>query len=85
MNAKKKIEVRAGRGTPEELEANGYVYIDEMCQTLAEAKRRAKYCLTEDFRISGEMSEQFDYACVWADGEILWDFFNNSKPQKEAA
>lgn len=77
MNAKqeKKIEVRAGYGTPEELECKGYDYIDGFCGTVKEAKERAKYCLSEAFRISGEMSERFDYACVCVDDEIRWDFF----------
>ncbi len=45
--------------------------------TLKEAKKNARYCLTEEFRLSGEMSERFGYAEVqnYA-GECVFDCFS---------
>lgn len=45
------------------LENKGASYSQE-CDTLKEAKQRAKYSLTVDFQRSGEMSEPFNYARV---------------------
>lgn len=54
---------------------DGYDYSTE-ASTLKEAKRTARYVLTEDFQRSGEMSQPFRYATVAKQfGEIVFDCF----------
>lgn len=50
---------------------------DTHADTLKEAKQKARYCLTEAFRIYGEMSARFGYAIVRQAGstEIIFDCF----------
>lgn len=44
--------------------------------TLSAAKKRARYCVSETFRESCEMSQRFGYAQVRKDGEIVFDCFS---------
>jgi hypothetical protein len=44
--------------------------------TLSAAKRRAKYLLSEDYRISSESSAKLVYARVMKGSECVWDCFN---------
>lgn len=50
---------------------------DTHADTLKEAKAKARYCLTEAFRESGEMTTRFGYAIVRKTGstEIVFDCF----------
>jgi hypothetical protein len=74
FQAEKRIEVLAGYTQTDVLDGNigvSYDYFD----TIKEAKAEAKYLLTEDYRLIGEMSEPFKYAQVLVNGECLYDFF----------
>lgn len=55
--------------------ARGYDY-ETSADTLAEARKRARYCLSEEFRLSGEMSHRLAMAKVFngAD-ECVFDCF----------
>ncbi len=60
---------------------DGQCDVVETADTLKEAKARAKYLLTSDFQISGEMSECLGYARVMLSGECVADFF---QPDRKA-
>ena len=45
------------------------------CQTIAEAKKRAKYHLTEDYMNMCEMSAPYGYSQVLVNGVCEYDFF----------
>lgn len=72
----KTIVVIAGKDL-ETLESKGCDFEDTFCDTIAEAKRRAKYVLTDRFAALGEMSEPFGYSRVIVNGEIHSDFFRD--------
>lgn len=50
---------------------------DTTADTVVEAKKRARYCLSEGFRQSAEMSTRLGYAKVTNDrtGECVFDCF----------
>lgn len=51
-------------------------HYDTSADTLAEAKSRARYCLTEEFRLSSEASRRLGYAQVLNQaGECVYDCF----------
>lgn len=43
--------------------------------TIREAKERAKYYLTEEYRVRSEASERLGYSQVVVDGECVADYF----------
>ncbi len=43
--------------------------------TLKEAKEKAKYYLTEDYRRSSEASDRLGYSQVLKDGKCIYDYF----------
>lgn len=51
------------------------------CETISEAKKRAKYLLTEDYRLVIEASSRLGYAQVVVDGECHSDYFGSPEPQ----
>lgn len=69
----KQATVEAAR-TQEEVENHqcGYVFTFD---TLGEAKREARYCLTDDFARSGELVRPFGYARVMVGDECVADYF----------
>lgn len=60
----------------EQEQRDGSAY-DTSADTVADAKKQARYCLTEEFRRSGEMSARFGYAKVINDktNECVFDCF----------
>ena len=50
--------------------------IEEQHDTVAEAKRRARYVLSEEYRVSSEASTRLGYSQVRVGDEIRHDFFN---------
>ncbi len=47
---------------------------DTPADTLREAKERARYCVSEAFRVSGEMSTRLTFARVMdREGACVWD------------
>ena len=50
---------------------------DTTADTLADAKKRARYCTSEEFRVSSESSSRLGYAKVINDstGENVFDCF----------
>lgn len=67
------ITVRAAY-SQEDLEANGS-NVEYDFDTIAEAKRKAKHYLTDDYMHTVEASQPNGYAQIIADGEVLYDFF----------
>ena len=59
----------------EALERRGADVDDTQCDTIAEAKRRAKHYLTEDWMHRCETSTRLGYAQVLVNGECLYDYF----------
>ncbi len=49
--------------------------VDEICDTIAQAKKRAKYFLTEEFMNACETTTRLSYSQVLVNGECLYDFF----------
>lgn len=49
--------------------------VDQECETIAEAKKRAKYYLTEEYMKSCESTTMLGYAQVLVDGKCEHDFF----------
>jgi hypothetical protein len=80
---KAKYSVRAAR-TMKDVEDGQCDIVDDFCDTLAIAKKRARYLLTDDFQRSGEMSEPLRYAQVVRDEEVLWDVFRKGYNGEEA-
>ncbi len=57
---------------------DGSPVFDDQADTLAEAKRKARYFLSEAFRVSGEMTYRAGYARVENEqGECVFDCFNS--------
>jgi hypothetical protein len=44
------------------------------CESISEAKKRAKYYLSEKFARAAEMKEPFGYSRIVVNGEIEYDF-----------
>lgn len=70
----KQIIVLAAR-SQEELAGNGADVEETHFETVAEAKKRAKYLLTDEARIAAEASELLGYSKVLVNGECVADFF----------
>jgi hypothetical protein len=68
------ITVTAAK-TQEALERDGAEFEHGPFETVKEAKQRAKYYLTEEYRIASESSERLGYAQVLFDGECQYNFF----------
>lgn len=49
--------------------------VDQTFDTIGEAKRKAKYYLTEEFMRSCETTIRMGYSQVVVNGECLYDFF----------
>lgn len=71
MRPNKKIVVESSYSRAE-LEEKG-CYYDVTCDTLKEAKQRAKDSLTIEFKRSGEMSEPYNYARIVVYEGPHWD------------
>jgi hypothetical protein len=71
----KQIEVRAAKTQQDVLDHQCDVVIE--CDTIAEAKRKAKYLLTDECQAMYEASEPNRYAQVVVDGECLYDYFRS--------
>ena len=56
------------------LEAKGADMEDTHCQTVSEAKKRARYFLTEEFMNRSESTTMLTYAQVKVDGRVIADF-----------
>jgi hypothetical protein len=54
---------------------NGAAVEDRDFDTLGDAKRRARYLLTEEYRRITESAECLGYAQVLVDGECVADYF----------
>ena len=74
----KQIVILAAR-TQEELRAKGADVEETQCLTVAEAKRRAKYFLTEEYRVACEASEKIGYSQVLVDGSCVADYFGGAQ------
>jgi len=70
----KQITVAAAKTIEQSEAGQNDVWFDGF-DTIAEAKKRAKYYLSDDYMRSGEMSEPLGYAQVIVDGEVHSDFF----------
>lgn len=55
--------------------------IEYECDTIAEAKQKAKQMLTEEYRQSSEASERLMYSQVTVNGVCEYDYFG--KPDKQ--
>lgn len=65
-----------GFSSQEDCQLGGGACVEDFhCDTIAEAKRRARYILTDDFMRMGEMSEPLGYSQVLVNGECHSDFF----------
>jgi hypothetical protein len=60
--------------TQEQLENHG-CDVEQECETMAEAKRRAKYYLTEEYMHRSESSTMLGYAEIRVNGRCEYDFF----------
>jgi hypothetical protein len=67
------IEVRAAKTQSQVLDHQ--CDIVDSFDTIAEAKKRAKYYLTDDYQQRIESSEPIRYAQVWVNGECVEDYF----------
>jgi uncharacterized protein (DUF169 family) len=74
----KQITVLAAT-TQESLERSGADVEQTHCETIAEAKRRARYYLTDDYRIACESTVLLGYAQVLVNGKCHSDFFSEVK------
>lgn len=69
----KTIEVRASKTQSDVL--NHQCDIVDQFDTIAEAKRRAKHYLTDEYQAQIESSEPMQYAQVVVNGDCLYDYF----------
>jgi hypothetical protein len=74
MKKQKQILVLAAE-TQETFEAQGARFEETHCETVAEAKKRAKYLLTVEYQNVIEASAPLGYSQVVVNGECLYDFF----------
>lgn len=72
----KQITILAAR-SQDELETKGADVEDVHFETVAKAKARAKYLLTDEYRIVCEASEPLGYSKVLVNGECVADFFRS--------
>jgi hypothetical protein len=72
--AMKQIIVAAAE-TQEIFEASGPKFEETHCQSIKEAKNRAKYLLTVEYQNVIEASQPLGYSQVLVNGECLYDFF----------
>ena len=49
--------------------------VEQECETIAQAKKRAKYYLTEDYMNACESTTMLGYAQVKVNGVVEYDFF----------
>lgn len=73
--ANKIIEVRAARSQEDVL--NHQCDIVDQFDTIAEAKRKARYYLTDEYQQVIEASEPMRYAQVVVNDECLYDYFRD--------
>ena len=78
----KQIEVRVAR--TQEAVLNHQCDDVRECDTIAEAKKFAKYALSKECQASCEMSEPMGYAQVIVDGECLYDYFSKAESARLA-
>lgn len=69
----KTITVRAIRNIDDQ--ERGWDTEETRCDTIKEAKSRAKYFLTEEYRNASEASERLTYAQVVVDDVVMYDYF----------
>jgi len=70
----KTITVRAAE-TQEKMLNDGCDVDNNCCETLAEAKKRAKYYLSAEYMNRSESTVMMGYAQVLVNGECVADFF----------
>lgn len=75
MKTPKKIVVAGYYSVEDRDNGRGADVFDEYCDTIAEAKERARYMLTDDCSKSCEMSRPLTYSQVLVNGECHSDFF----------
>lgn len=73
--ARSKTIVVAVAESVEDLERYGPRFEEMHCETVAEAKKRAKYLLTEEYQNVIEASQRLGYARVVVDGVCVADYF----------
>lgn len=49
--------------------------VEQECETIAEAKKRAKYYLTEEYMNMAESTTRLGYAQVKVNGVVEYDYF----------
>ncbi len=54
---------------------DGQCAVSDECDTVKEAKHRAKYVLTDAFQRSCEMARPLGYSQVVVNGECVYDYF----------
>lgn len=69
----KTIFVLAGESQEDVL--NGQCSVSHECDTVKEARDRAKYVLTDAFQQSCEMARPLGYSQVVVNGECRYDYF----------
>jgi len=69
----KVIKVLAAGSQSEVL--NSQCDIEEEHETVAEAKRRARYVLTEEYRRNCESTSRLGYSQVLVNGDVVADYF----------
>ncbi len=70
----KRITVLAAE-TQETFNAQGPMFEETHCDTIKEAKARARYLLTEEYQHVIESSTRLGYSQVCINGDCLHDFF----------
>lgn len=61
--------------TQETLDSQGAAIDNTNCETIVEAKKKAKYYLTEEYMNVCESSTRLQYSQVWVNGDLKYDFF----------
>ena len=74
IEMEKQITVLAAT-SQKDLENNGADMEDTQCLTILDAKRRARYFLTDEFMNRSESTVQLHYAQVLVDGQVRHDFY----------
>jgi hypothetical protein len=62
-----------------QFENDGADVVNDNCETIAEAKKRAKYYLTRQYMVASESTELLTYSRVEVDGELKYDYFSSGK------
>jgi hypothetical protein len=73
------IEIRAGRTQEDVL--RGQCDVITKCDTIKDAKNKARYYLTDYFQQSAELSEPLGYSQVVVNGECRYDYFRKENKQ----